>query len=1041
MCFSLAQSNTEDPTSAASMELRRGLLACQGYLRQINRIRAAATRVSVPLPIAETPVRVLASDRDVPALFSAWVTPVEEEVQQHEQFLDASRREVARMTEFLYVIRRAIDSLEAASHDGSGASRLGAGASKHGTLRGLVGTSSAAFERAVANASEDEDAWLFDDRNHLSGDSLAMQPMGGSAQQHRADGSGTAGAAQRFAATLRRAGSAFAPDVSVTSLYGLIAESARPMLERMLLRALRGNVLIATEPVRQPVVDPTSLQRVRKCVFRLLFPPGSQLPERARRICAALGAHLYAPPAQDLDALRTAHARLRAERRARLAAVRQTRQALRRTLYAAVWGVDVVPRAVARWRPGVDDGDVDDDSSDDEDGEASALDAALGDGGDGDEFARAPPAHALAEALRAGAGVSARDLFSPVPALSSLTGSGSDGSGGPLAASPLNDWFVALQQEQALLSVLSLARGAPAQQSRSIVGWVPSKRLGDLTIAVRSAGGPASADASVVAAVVEELAPADAGCRSPPPTLIETNAMTALPQAVVDTYGVPKYQEVNPGLFTVVTFPFLFGVMYGDIFHGGCLLLTGLTLLLLQGRHDALLARGRLSSALAGLHSARWMLFLMGLFACYMGFIYNDCASIPLRLFSSQFEAPAADHGTLTPRGGVYAFGIDPAWYHSAQELAFLNSYKMKMAVIIGVIHMTLGIVLGAFNHTQFRAPENILLETVPRVVFMLATFGYMCFMILYKFTVDWVGEQRAAPNLIQTMIKMFLQPGVVEPSERLFDGQAGVQYALVVLAMLCVPVLFLAQPFYRRHQWRRLHPHTVARAQEAAGEASGAVALLGARRGAAAGYDSLTDASEEEWAGAGAVSALLSGVGNGRGRDRDSASDSVAAADGHRGAGGAHGAGGDDPEVGHTDPRNPHYSFSDDLIHQAIHAIEFVLGAVSNTASYLRLWALSLAHAQLASVFWTKMVVEYGLAVSPLAAVVGVAGWAAATAGVLLAMDTLECFLHALRLHWVEFQNKFYAASGTAFAPFVLPVQGIAFAAPVSDAEAKSGR
>jgi len=194
-------------------------------------------------------------------------------------------------------------------------------------------------------------------------------------------------------------------------------------------------------------------------------------------------------------------------------------------------------------------------------------------------------------------------------------------------------------------------------------------------------------------------------------------------------------------------------------------------------------------------------------------------------------------------------------------------------------------------------------------------------------------------------MIDMFLRPTELPADNKLFPGQMEIQWLLILVAFVSVPLMLLPKPLLLR----RDHNKTK-------------------------GYRPLPEHPDEFDA-----------------TERDE---------------------GEEEE----------FDFGEIFIHQVIHTIEFVLGAISNTASYLRLWALSLAHSELATVFWERVFVlgwESSIHFSFFTAFISFGVWAGATFGVLMVMESLSAFLHALRLHWVEFQNKFYIGDGYKFTPF----------------------
>jgi len=123
----------------------------------------------------------------------------------------------------------------------------------------------------------------------------------------------------------------------------------------------------------------------------------------------------------------------------------------------------------------------------------------------------------------------------------------------------------------------------------------------------------------------------------------------------------------------------------------------------------------------------------------------------------------------------VYPFGVDPAWWLSANLLTFVNAIKMRMAVIIGVAHMSMAICVKGINAVHDGRWLVLFFEVLTGLVILLGLFGWMDFLIIYK----WAGypvnaystnpteasKLNTDPAVISVMINNFLKFGDQSPS------------------------------------------------------------------------------------------------------------------------------------------------------------------------------------------------------------------------------------------------------------------------------------
>jgi V-type H+-transporting ATPase subunit a len=227
----------------------------------------------------------------------------------------------------------------------------------------------------------------------------------------------------------------------------------------------------------------------------------------------------------------------------------------------------------------------------------------------------------------------------------------------------------------------------------------------------------------------------------PRPTYFKTTDFTAIFQLIVDTYGVPTYLEANPVPVSIVTFPFFFGMMFGDMGHGSLFLMLGSFLTLFNNS----LKGGAFSAALP----LRYLFLLMGFFAFYCGFIYNEWFALPTEIFDScysgneRFQWNATEDATGNIIGDYvyirksfdcnYPMGQDPIWALTSNKLSYVNNIKMKLSVIMGVLHMSIGILIKGTNAIYFGRMADLWTEVITGIIILIALFGWMDALVIAK--------------------------------------------------------------------------------------------------------------------------------------------------------------------------------------------------------------------------------------------------------------------------------------------------------------------
>jgi len=259
----------------------------------------------------------------------------------------------------------------------------------------------------------------------------------------------------------------------------------------------------------------------------------------------------------------------------------------------------------------------------------------------------------------------------------------------------------------------AIVRFGQLRHTYVVVGWVPADALENLTMRLKQASPEV---------LIEAIPTSRTGHHSGVPVALMNNKWLKPIQDLVTTYGRPSYGEFDPTILVALTFPILYGAMFGDLGQGLVLMLVGV------------LAHNRIF--MKSLQSLGLLLVYCGFFATIFGALYGSIFGFEGHLIEEYLH-----------------FHFEPMWMSPLENILTI----LGLAIDAGILILLFSFLLGLFNNVRSRDWAHFWFGHTG----IVAICFYLCFLTILD---GLLGTTPIAPKIAAGISQFPLPFNILTP-------------------------------------------------------------------------------------------------------------------------------------------------------------------------------------------------------------------------------------------------------------------------------------